>query len=324
MKSTLAGLLAAIALFATAQTATSQELRVLSSWDDSYPVVGRVLDAYTKEVAKASDGKLTFTRVGPETVPPFEQFEAVENGALDILFTNGAYHSNISGLGLTLDGMSGGTDAIRQSGLWTYIDTEYQKIGIKVLALFIDPNGYQFILKKPLGPNAFAGLRLRGSPVYHPSIKALGGSPVVLPGGEIFSALEKGVIDGAGWTTIGVAANNWFNVAKYIQRPTFGQSGYLLLMSLDKWRGLDPERQKLLSEVAAKYEKSAVQQFTDLSNQDHQRLLKEGMTITELTPDAQQKLKAAWFTGVMDLGAQKSPEQVKFIRETAVAKGLAH
>ena len=75
------------------------------------------------------------------------------------------------------------------------LDRHYQKLGLKVVAVAISATkGYHIVLRAPVGPSGdLQGRKIRGTPSYHTVIGMLGASPVVLPGGEVYSALEKGV-----------------------------------------------------------------------------------------------------------------------------------
>ena len=88
-----------------------------------------------------------------------------------------------------------------------------------------------------------SGRKIRGTPSYNNVVSMLGGSSVVLPPGEVYSSLEKGMVDGAAWPAAGVLGMRWYEVAKYMLRPGFGLSTYLFLMNLDTWNKLsDAER----------------------------------------------------------------------------------
>lgn len=179
--------------------AQSREMRLLTGWDDRSEVVTQVLVPLMAALEGAAQGELTLRRFGPETIPPFEQLDPVGRGVFDLLFTNGAYHYNQSAVAMAVEAFDVTPQTLRRSGLWDYVDAHYRRFGVKLLAYLVDSNGYNLILRDPLGAEALAGRRIRGTPVYHPLIEALGGAPVVLPASEIYPALERGVVDGAAW-----------------------------------------------------------------------------------------------------------------------------
>ena len=53
---------------------------------------------------------------------------------------------------------------------------------------------YNIFVKQPIGPSGdLQGRKIRSSATYHSVLKLLGASPVGMPAGEVYSALEKGV-----------------------------------------------------------------------------------------------------------------------------------
>ncbi len=77
MRKTLAALVAAVGLIWGA-AAPAQDLKLLASWDTSYAPVEAVIDPLAARISEATGGKVKFTRFGPETIPPFEQFDPVD------------------------------------------------------------------------------------------------------------------------------------------------------------------------------------------------------------------------------------------------------
>ncbi|AJE45218.1 putative periplasmic substrate binding protein [Celeribacter indicus] len=305
-----------------ATEATAQDLKILSSWDQSYPAVSDVLIPFMDYLEEETTADLKLTRFGPETIPPFEQLNPVTQGLFDMLYTNGGYHYNDIAVGMALDALSGSAEELHDSGIWDFADRQYQEMGLKLIAVFYDRNGFHMILKEPLGDNALAGRRIRGTPLYHPVIEALGGSPAVLPAPEIYPALERGVVDGAAWPAVGAVNYRWFEVAGYFVRPTFGQVSHMLLMNLDTWNGLDETTRAEIEAAARHYETESSAIFDSLAGKEEETLVAEGMEVTNFQPDVAANLKSAWFDGVLDLSATINPEAIAEIRTTAGDAGI--
>lgn len=313
---------AAVATFTATTASWAQDLRLLASWDSSYAAVSDVLTPFVKKLEDETTADLNIKIMGPETVPPFEQLDPVSRGLFDLLFTNGAYHFNEISVGMTLDAMSGDTVALREAGVWDAADAYYQEIGLKLIAVLYDLNGYHIMLKEPVGDDGLSGRRVRGTPIYHSVINMLGGSPVVLPGGEIYPALERGVVDGAAWPTVGAVAYKWYEVADYMMRPSFGQVGHMVLMNLDKWNSLDDATRAEIESIASSFELEANEIFNGLSSKENTKLEAEGMSVTQLNDTLASKLNSSWFDGALDLAATKSTDAVTNIRELATKAGL--
>lgn len=315
-------LLAAIAVVPMGNAASAKDLKVLASWDQSYAAVGEVLVPFMEYLENETGADLNLTRFGPETVPPFEQLNPVSQGLFDLLYTNGGYHFNDIAVGMSLDALSGSSEELHESGIWDEADRQYQKVGLKLIAVFYDRNGFHMILKEPLGDDGLTGRRIRGTPLYHPVIEALGGSPVVLPGPEIYPSLERGVVDGAAWPAVGAVAFRWFEVADYMARPTFGQVSHILLMNLDTWNGLDETTQTEITAAARKYETESSRIFDELAVKERETLLAEGMEVTNFADDVAANLKSSWFEGVMALAAKNNPDAIADIRKKSAEAGI--
>ncbi|PXF30290.1 C4-dicarboxylate ABC transporter substrate-binding protein [Pokkaliibacter plantistimulans] len=99
----------------------------------------------------------------------------------------------------------------------------------------------------------FKGLRLRTSGAWAEIASRLGASTVVLAGSEIYSALERGVIDAAEWGSPEMNRPTGFqDVAKYVVLPGIHQSGGVLECQINKkvWDGLNPQQQTVLRDAA--------------------------------------------------------------------------
>ena len=98
------------------------------------------------------------------------------------------------------------------------------------------------------------GLKLRTSGAWAEIANNLGASTVILPGGEVYPALERGVVDAIEWATPGINIGLGFHkVAKYIILPGVHQPGAVLECVFDKalWDGFDANTRTQI-EAAAK------------------------------------------------------------------------
>jgi TRAP-type transport system periplasmic protein len=303
-----------LAFISSAQAA---ELRMLSSWDKTNPAVATLAETFAKGVEAQTKGGIKFVISGPETVPPFEQLQPAASGVFQMLFTHAIYHYGTTGIAVGMDALRGDIEARRKSGMVEALDKHYQKLGLKVVAVAISATkGYHMVLRAPVGPAGdLQGRKIRGTPSYHTVIALLGASPVVLPGGEVYSALEKGVVDGAAWPASGVLGMRWYEVAKYMLRPSFGLSHYLFLMNLNAWNRLtEPERNILLAE-GRKAEDIWFKEYDRMVQEEEAALIQRGMQITEMGPSQRDKVQAAWAQAQWDLAEKKSGQEAKDLRE---------
>lgn len=308
MKSLLfTGITAAALAASFTAPVSAADLKLLTSWNkDNWPTYA-VLDMFEKNIAAIGKGQVKLSISGKEVVPPFEQLQPVSSGVFDMLYTHGIYHAGSKGLAFTFDAIDPDAKKRRDAGLVDYVDRYYQKHNnMKMLGIAAASNqGYHIFLKKPLSKvGNFEGRKIRGTLSYHGVIRLLGGSPVVLPGGQIYSALEKGVIDGAAWPAAGMLTMKHYEVAKYKIRPTFGSTNTGFWINLDKWKSLSKAEQDILVAAAIKTEIDMPAEGDRILEDESSKLEGFGVKVTELDAATSAKVKAT-FAGDMWTIAQK-------------------
>jgi TRAP-type transport system periplasmic protein len=320
------GLLAAVSCLATLPFAAfGADFRVVSSWDQSYPVRPKFLEVFLKNVEAASKGDMKFIVSGPETVPPFEQLQPVSSGVFQMLFTHGAYHVGQTPYLVSVEALGGDLKKWREAGVREMVDKHYQKRNLKLVALGQTPerSALQIILRQPIGPSGdLQGRKIRGTVTYSGVFNLLGASPVVLPPSEIYSALEKGVVDGAGWPVIGVLDYRWYEVAKYLVRPTFAMLTYPIFFNLDAWNKLNDRQKKILLDEGRKAEDLFYPEWTKLAEEEAAKLKERGVQIVEVGADKRDKMNKALVDTLFEIGLKSSPKDVGELRDFARAKGL--
>ena len=305
--------------------ALGAQYRVLSSWDQTYPVRPKFMEPFLKNVETASKGEITFIISGPETVPPFEQLQPVSSGVFQLLLTHGAYHIGQTPYLLAVEALRGDLNKWREAGVREMIDNHYQKFGLKLVALGQTPerSALQIILRQPIGPSGdLQGRKIRGTQTFTGVFSFLGASPVVLPPSEIYTSLEKGVVDGAGWPVLGVLDYRWYEVAKYLVRPTFGMLTYPIFFNLDAWKKLPDQQKQIFLDEGRKAEDGFFPEWTKLAEDEATTLAERGVQTTQVGADKKDGLNKALVDTLFQLGMQYNAKDVGELRDFAKAKGL--
>jgi TRAP-type C4-dicarboxylate transport system substrate-binding protein len=151
------------------------------------------------------------------------------------------------------------------------------------------------MLKKKIDKADLTGLKIRTSPFYDPMIKDLGGAPVRIAGGEIYTALEKGVVDGACWPAMGALDYKWYEVAKYMVRPRFGEPVELILVNLNSWNRLPKDLQDLLTKIATEIEAKGRAAMVSSFENEEKELQKRGMELLLLPAKEAEKYLNAFY-----------------------------
>ena len=105
-------------------------------------------------------------------------------------------------------------------------------------------------MNKKIDKLDFTGLKIRVTPVYKDIVEALGGTTVTTAPGEVYTALERGVVDGYGWPVTGIFDLGWEKVTKFRMEPAFYSVEVGVLVNLDVWKGLNDAQKKVLNDAA--------------------------------------------------------------------------
>ncbi len=319
-KGFVVGLLMVLA-FATSVHAT--ELKFLSAFSPNFIFNTGCTDNMIKNLQELSGGKFKIRQFGPDVIPTFEQFQPVQSGIFDLSFTHATYHAGTIGVGVGMDATIADPVQRRESGLFDFLDKEYNKLGIKLVALPpVAP--YHFITRNPLNgaSPSLQGLKMRSNPSLQNTILALGGSPVTMAGGEVYTSLQKGVIDGAAWTLVGVKDFKWQEVADYMVRPTFGSISMMITMNLAKYNSLTPEERKWIDEAGRKTELDSDAFFKKLIDEEIAYLKDQGMKVTTMNPEDAEKVEKFWNDGLWKMAQQTSGDAGKTFQQLALEKGM--
>lgn len=212
----------------------------------------RPFEAFVERVNETGKGVVQINYVGgPEAVPTFELGNAVSAGVVDIANNTTAFYTNLLPLGDALHLATNTIQDQRENGCFDLIDGLHQEqMNVKYLARTGDNIQFHLYLTKPIDGTDLSGLTLRTTPVYRAMFEALGATPVRTAPGEVYTALERGAIDGYGWPVQGVMDLGWDEQTKFRVDPGFYQVDVNFLVNLDRWNELSDEAKAVLHDAA--------------------------------------------------------------------------
>jgi TRAP-type transport system periplasmic protein len=244
---------ACVAAFATAAAAQETTLKVVSAFAENTEYVKK-LEGMIRKVNAEGKGVLQLNFIGgPKAMPPFEVGKAVQSGVIDIGMSTGAFYTNImpeaDALKLTQINMQ----EQRKNGAYDLINKIWnEKAGMQYLGRVIDYTPFHLYLNKKIDKPDLTGLKIRVTPVYRDFFAAMGATVITTPPGEVYTALERGVVDGYGWPIQGIFDANWQEKTKYRVDPGFYSAEVSLVMNLAKWKALtQPQRDLLMRQMIA-------------------------------------------------------------------------
>lgn len=283
------GLAAGLALALSAGAAAAEEavLRAISAFQTG-TAFARPFDEFVASVNEAGKGVLRIEVIGgPDAMPPFEIGNALRGGVVDLANTTAVYHANLvpEGLAMTLTDRS--MAELRENGGYALLDQIHrQKANIHWLGRLVqNVQYYIYLSKEPAGELQLSGLKIRSAPIYQAFFSALGIAPVQTAPGEVFTALERGTIDGYAWPALGVFDLGWQEKTAARVEPGFYQVETGIYVSGNTWDRLD-DAQKALLEAQMKAFEDEADSFTALAAEELKRQEAEGIKVHTL-PEAE-------------------------------------
>jgi len=195
----------------------------------------------------ANEVEITW-RGGPEVMPPFKQAEGVRNGAMDMTYTSPSYYQGLVPTSGTMNLSFKTYDEIAATNYHERM-TELHAEKDLILLGEIPASQLDFLIymkDKVSGLDDLKGKRIRVFPTLLPLVKALGAEPIVLPMGEIFTAMERGAIDGYMQGPVG-QAQQFEGLVKTVIYPGVYRAGFPVLLNKDTWNKMSPDLQKRLT-----------------------------------------------------------------------------
>ena len=307
------GLVAAIGLMgqpAAVKAADPIVLKGLIPWPADF-VGSRGFLEFQKAVNKKLKGRVIVSLLGSsEIVPPFEQFEAVRDGVVDVLMTAGAYYKAqlpeaAAGLGSTKF-----ASELRKNGYLALMREIHAKHGVYYHSNVggTKGNGFRCYSNKKLASSDLSGMKMRVSPTYVPLVTALKGTPILMKAGEVYTALERGVVDGYCWTFLGIRDYGFHEVTKYVIDIPFYSNDTAILINMGTWNKLPADIRRAIDAVGPDIEIAVEKFMTDMNNKEDAALKKEGLEFITFDAAEIQKWKDAAYTSHWRFIKDKSPE----------------
>ncbi len=127
-----------------------------------------------------------------------------------------------------------------------------EKYGVKIV-YFYDQGFRHFYNKtRPINtPRDLRGLKMRVQPskIFADTINGLGGVAVPIPGAEIYTASQQGVVDGGDLPVANMVPLKLFEVSKFFSLTNHNYGATLLAINLPLWKTMTSDEQKLMLSV---------------------------------------------------------------------------
>lgn len=171
-----------------------------------------------------------------------------------------------------------------------YDEIHRDQLGITYLGHTVSGMAQVILVDTPVTEANLSGKSIRTSSATSSIVQALGGVPVDLPGGEVYTALERSVVSGASWAAVGPSSLGLQEVVGYHISPRFYESVANLTMNESTWDSLDEESQRAITETMAETEPQIFEHYLNKSVSETEEWEDAGVEETVLEPDEAERI----------------------------------
>lgn len=252
------------------------KLTIVSFLPKNHQFVRDIIPMWIEKIEEGTDGALELEwTAGPESIPTNEQFDAVSNGIVDIGFNTSSFYGHLMPETLSLHLSPYTPEEERENGYFDYLNERYKEKNQVYLGRFLGPNPFYFWTNEKVSTlQDFEGLQIRSNPTYHEILQALNATPVDVLPGEVYTSLERNMVDGFGFPLLGPYEDGWTEVTKYlVDEPFLNQNGTILI-NKNTFESLSEDIQEKLITLTAEFEEEMYEHF-EKENEKTWQLLKE-------------------------------------------------
>ena len=294
-------------LFPRASLAKRVLLKTPTAFNTNLLAIGSVILYVKDRVEKASRGALRFKIYGPKKlVAPFEILDAVSTGKVSAGYAISGYWQGKIPAAPVFSSLPFGPE-IAEFMAWLKFGNGgklyqemYDKYGyqVKVIpcgAFTPDSSGWYSREIKTLAD--LKGLKIRFYGLGGEVMKKLGASPSLIPGGEIFPALERKVLDATEYSMPAIDEKlGFYRVAKYNYFPGWHQQGtvFELLINKGVWSSLEKSQQALIQLACEGASLQSIAEGEALQFKAMERMRARGVQIKRWPEEMLAAFRKAW------------------------------
>jgi TRAP-type mannitol/chloroaromatic compound transport system substrate-binding protein len=260
--------------------------KMVTTWPPKLPVLQDGCERLAKRISELSDGRMHIqVFAAGELVPPFGSFEAVSAGTVEVGSGASYYWAGKEPatqwfaavpFGMNAQGMAAwfhGGDGLK---LWEETYAPFNLVPRPGGSTGVQMGGWFNIKINDISD--YKGLKMRIPGLGGKVVAKAGGTVVLLPGGEIFTSLERGVIDATEWVgPLHDLRMGFYQAAKYYYYPGWHEPGTYLEYFFNKkaYDSLPKDLQHIVDAVCMENEHWVLTQFDAQNGAALQTLLKQ-------------------------------------------------
>jgi tripartite ATP-independent transporter DctP family solute receptor len=303
MRKSLLVILAVSVVFVTACTkkdsgAAAPEVKAITikvgdNWGATHPMAAALDSVFKPQIEQASKGQIKVEVYHSGTLGnEADLWNGVRNGTIEVAIVGTPMNQEYTTMMIS-DWPFLYRDLKHAKAVWTAssvpaeINAEFHQKFPSVYLLAWGPNSARTYTsnKKLAGPADFRGQKFRmpGNPIHVGITEDLGASAQVIPLGELFSALETGIVDGQDNGMVTVISEAFYEVQKFVYETNHIIATLEIIASAPFLDKLTPELRKVVEDAAKATTAKAWDDYIASVDKDREFLRSKGVTVTQTT-----------------------------------------
>lgn len=283
-------------------TAKQYRWKMVTTWPPNFPVIGEACNLFAKLVAEMSAERIQI-RVygGGELVPPLEAFDTVRTGGAE-MGSGGAYYwagkapaaqffASVP-FGMTAQQVNAWIYSGGGKQLWEELYSDFNLVPMLGGNTGVQMGGWYNREINTI--NDFKGLKMRIPGLGGKVLEKAGGAPILMAGGEIYTGLERGIIDATEWlgpfhdTLMG-----FHEIAKYYYFPGWHEPGTALEFFINKkiYDRLPNDLQSILQAAAAQVNLWCLSEMEARNGEALTQLVEKGVQLRQFSDEIMNQLR---------------------------------
>jgi TRAP-type mannitol/chloroaromatic compound transport system substrate-binding protein len=287
----------------TASAKTRYKWKMVTTWKKNFPGLGTGANTVARLITEMSGGRIDVKVYGAkQLVGPFEVFNAVSSGDVEMGHGAAYYWKNKSEAAQFFSAVPFGLNAQEMNGwlyygggleLWKKIYADYNLVPAAAGNTGVQMGGW--FNKEINSINDLKGLKMRIPGLGGEVLKRAGGTPVSLPGGEIYTSLQSGAIDATEWVgPYNDLAFGFYKVAKYYYYPGWHEPGTTLEAIVNKkaFDALPRDLQRIVESACAVANQDMLAEYTARNNAAlHKLVHQHNVNLKQFPADVLKRIK---------------------------------
>ena len=279
-----------------AKTGKKYRWKMVTTWPPNFPILGEGAEIFAKWVKEMSGGRLNIKVYGGgELVPPLEAFDAVSSGTVEMSSGASYYWAGKIPAAQFFSSIPFGMNAQQMNAwmisgggleLWREIYADFN-----VIPMLGGNSGVQmggWFNREINSIDDLKGLKMRIPGLGGKVLEKAGGAAVLSPGSELYTNLERGVIDATEW--IGPFHDyrmGFHKIAKYYYTPGWHELGTVLELGINKqsFEKLPKDLQMILETASMRLNMWVLSEFEAKNVEYLEKIQSEGNVEIRKFPD---------------------------------------